>query len=245
MTREELDFLGIGSVLFWNDPDGGKCSRLYTLKQPPKDNNAEHVHLIDVDGSEVDAYLDELTYVQPLSVLQPWVHTLSLMMQSVLLASVRGPDGLHKDHIAKVLIRWLRRSFLLSAFEKRAMLSPSEPGGGSFTGPITQAHLPHKHPFVLYVGDPESNAYAMLNEALTEYLRRVDEIPHHFQLHFMHAAGILGYKHPTPRIRVWWLYCYKRLVNDMHLLPESEETLDKRLGDDETSWRAAEEVTAK
>lgn len=80
---------------------------------------------------------------------------------------------------------------------------------------------------------------------ITDYLRHVDELPHHFQLHFMHAAEILGYKHPDSRIRKWWNTTYLRLVNDMHLQPESEERMDKRLGDFEEHWRAAEEVTAK
>ncbi len=31
----------------------------------------------------------------------------------------------------------------------------------------------------------------------------------------------------------------------MHLNPETVEQMDKRLGDNEKDWRAAEEVTAK
>src|SRR4051794_38938412 len=101
------------------------------------------------------------------SVLQKWVHDLSMMQQSVLIASVRGPDGIQKDHVAKVLCRWLRRSFLLSAFDGRALLHPDEPGGGSFTGPCKGA------------------GYGTIDEAVDAYLKRVDELPHHFQLHLM------------------------------------------------------------
>jgi len=32
------------------------------------------------------------------SVLQDWVHELTFMQQSVLIAAVRGPDGIRKDH---------------------------------------------------------------------------------------------------------------------------------------------------
>ena len=68
-------------------------------------------------------------------VLQPWVLNLTYMQQSVLITSVRGPDGIRKDHVAKLLLRWLRRCFLVSAFDGRALTDPVEQGGGSFTGP--------------------------------------------------------------------------------------------------------------
>jgi hypothetical protein len=160
------------------------------------------------------------------SVLQEWVQELAFMQQAVLIAAVRGPDGIHKDHAVKVLCRWLRRSFLLSAFDKKAILDPYAPGGGSFTGPC------------------RTETVRDLEHALELYLRSVDELPHHFQLHFMHAAEILGYKHPVPEIREWWNTCYLKLVNDVHLFPETEEQMDKRLGDNEKDWRAREEVTA-
>ena len=163
------------------------------------------------------------------SVLQPWVNDLSLMQQSVLITAVRGPDGLRKDHVAKVLCRWLRRSFLISAFEKAALLDPYQRGGGSFTGPCNWLNK---------LGAPS------LEAAFDEYLRCVDEIPHHFQLHLMHAAEILGYKHPDSEVRDWWHRCYCRIVNDAHLVIESEEAMDKRLGDNEKNWRSAEEVVA-
>jgi hypothetical protein len=159
-------------------------------------------------------------------VLQEWVFGLTYMQQSVLIAAVRGPDGIRKNHPVKVLCRWLRRSFLLSAFDGKALLDPYELGGGSFTGPCQSAEVKD------------------LDHALALYLESVDEIPHHFQLHFMHAAEILGYKHSDLGIRRWWSDCYLKLVNDAHLMPESEAKMDYRLGDGENQWRACEEVTA-
>lgn len=41
-----------------------------------------------------------------------------------------------------------------------------------------------------------------------DYLKYVDELPHHFQLHFMHAAEILGYKHPDDVVRRFWNTTY-------------------------------------
>lgn len=161
------------------------------------------------------------------SVLQDWTNDITLMQQSVLIAAVRGPDGIRKDHSVKVLCRWLRRCFLLSAFDGRALTDPYEPGGGSFTGPCK-------------TDDVEG-----IDHATVLYLKSIDELPHHFQLHLMHAAEILGYKHPDDDIRIWWLNFYLAIVKDAHLYPESEKQMDFRLGDKEDQWRSSEVVTAK
>lgn len=175
------------------------------------------------------------------SVLQPWVQELTFMQQSVLIASVRGPDGIRKDHVAKLLLRWLRRCILMSAFEGKVLTNPYEGGGGSFTGPsCAPIDETQWHPT-----DCVTYWHNVMNDRVKEYLSCVDELPHHFQLHFMHAAEILGYKHPDLLIRGWWCTTYLSLVNDMHLLPEPDCVMNKRLGDYEADWRAAEEVTAK
>lgn len=163
--------------------------------------------------------------------LQDWVHGLTFMQQSVLIASVRGPDGIRKDHPVKVLCRYLRRSMLICAFDGKVRWSPYEPGGGSFTGPLN----------LKGTGEDEGH----LDKFVEIYLRHVDELPHHFQLHFMHAAEILGYKHPDSDVRGFWRACYLAIVNDAHLRPEDEATMDRRLGDVEQQWRDAEVVTAK
>lgn len=165
------------------------------------------------------------------SALQEWAEQLTIMQQSVLMSAIRGPDGLRKDHPVKVLMRWYRRSLLLSAFEGRAFTDPFEPGGGSFTGPFTKDHA-------------AEFGIDAFDEIRGVYLRHVDEIPHHFQLHLMHAAQIVGYKHNFIPIRIWWNEFYEMVVNDAHLLPETEEMMDKRLGDRESDWRAREVVTA-
>lgn len=166
---------------------------------------------------------NRLENATPGSVMQPWVCTLTFMQQSVLMAGVRGPDGIHKNHISKVLLRWYRRCVFYSAFEKKIFTDPFTPGGGSFTGPCTYTHIEY---------------------VVKQYLLSLDEIPHHFQLHFMHGAEIIGYKHPDARIRGFWQTLYFKLVNDMHLVPETIEEMDFRLGDNERQWKSKEEVTA-
>lgn len=171
--------------------------------------------------------------MKPCSVTQEWVQQLSFMQQSVLLTAIRGPDGVEKNHGAKAILRWYRRCVLFSAFDSSVagqpvrLTTPYFPGGGSFTGPSVKA-----------------DGHLTLNDALHDvvkaYLDSLDALPHHYQTHMMHAAQIVGYKHDIPEIREWWASFYMRLVKNLHLRPESVEDMDKRLGDAEGSWRAAD-----
>ena len=162
------------------------------------------------------------------AVTQPWTNALTMMQQTVLLTAVRGPDGLPKYGPAKYLLRWFRRCILLSAMDGRVLTDPYDDNGGSFTGPSLD--------FVAPALRPQFPWEAGMDRIVGEYLRELDAIPHHFQLHFLHAAEIVGYKHPDHRIRAWWRSAYERLVHDMHLWPETEEQLDRRLGDDRAQW---------
>jgi len=151
-----------------------------------------------------------------MNVMQSWVEDLTLMQQSVLITAVRGPDTLPKYHVAKYLLRWYRRCVLLSAFERCVLSDPHDQRGGSFTGPIGSKSL---------------------DQTASEYLRAVDEIPLHFHMHLLHAAEIVGYKHPDADIRKWWHEFYVAAVRDLHFHHESEQELDFRLGDNLEAWR--------
>lgn len=161
----------------------------------------------------------------PGPVTQQWVHGISMMQQSVLLAAVRGPDGLAKyGGGAKMLLRWYRRCILLSAMDKRVLADPIEPNGGSFTGPSLDGP------------DDIDHWSERMQVHVNDYLRQLDALPHHWQMHFMHAVEIVGYKHPDHGIRHFWHQVYLRLVHDMHVWPETEEQLDGRLGDSRSGW---------
>lgn len=168
-------------------------------------------------------------------VLQDWVCELSFMQQTVLMTAIRGPDGLPKYGPCKNLLRWFRRCTLLSALDGRVLKTPFEVGGGSFTG----QSLP-------LANWPEYDWRSDMDRQADAYLRELDGIPHHFQMHFMHAAEIVGYKHPDEMTQGWWCNLYFRLVNDMHLHPETAEQLDRRLGDTMAGWleRADKATTA-
>lgn len=169
------------------------------------------------------------------TVMQEWTGEIPLMQQTVLLTAIRGPDGLPKYGAVKMLLRWFRRCILLSALDQKVLDNPYDRNGGSFTGPsFEKAKL------------ADATWQVLMDTIVDEYLRTLDAIPHHFQLHFMHAVEILGYKHPDDDIRLWWNAVYLRLVNDMHLHPETEEELDSRLGDSRSGWlERADPATTK
>jgi hypothetical protein len=159
------------------------------------------------------------------SVLQDWVQELPFMQQSVLLTSVRGPDNTAKYHDVKYLLRWLRRCVLISAFTRTVLDNPYTDDGGSFTGQS-------------FVSSPQDENYweGQMNNILHKYIKTQDELPFHFQIHFIHAAEILGYKHPNERIAKWWRETYFRLVECLHLHPESKEEMELRLSDIRENW---------
>lgn len=159
-------------------------------------------------------------------VVQEWVFDISMMQQTVLLTAIRGPDGTPKyGGGAKMLLRWLRRCVLLSALDGRVIPDPCEVNGGSFTGPSLD-----------HIEGEDEHWSERMQVHVNDYLRNVDALPHHFQMHFMHAVEILGYKHPAHDVRFFWHQLYRRLVNDFHLHPESEGELDRRLGDTREGW---------
>lgn len=168
-------------------------------------------------------------------VTQEWTHGLTCMQQTVLLTAIRGPDGVAKYHPCKYLIRWYRRCVLLGALDHNVFQNPYDPRGGSFTGP--------SYEWSEALGDHDWSE--KMNSVVERYLQSLDELPHHFQLHLMHAAEIVGYKHPDPHIRSWWHWVYQELVKDMHLSPETEAELDYRLGDSEDQWRATSSVATQ
>lgn len=195
------------------------------------------------------------------SVLQDWVADLPMMMQSVLLSAIRGPDGQPKYNGTKKLLRWLRRCILVSSFDKVVLTNPVDTRGGSFTGPSFEVsdvtHLwylnasdKYKEKYKNFFEDPnegfiakggehkfyEENWFCFMEPVINGWFLIADALPIHFTLHFMHAAEIIGYFHPEPKVREWWNYMYQLMVEDMHLTVESREECIRRLSDDREEW---------
>lgn len=182
---------------------------------------------------------------------QEWVLQIPIMQQSVLFAAIRAPDGIRKNHPVKVLLRWYRRCVLLSAFDQRALLDPFVKGGGSFTGPFHVHHAetycagitPHRAVQDIHPETWSGDRWDYFDHMRQVYLDHVDELPHHFQLHLMHAAQIVAAHHNHSDIRRWWRTFYLMIVNDAHLHPETDAQMNRRLSDNREEWLAREEVT--
>lgn len=151
--------------------------------------------------------LEGLVGIQP-----EWAMALPIQMQSVLLLSTRGADGVAKHHASKGLIR-MYRACVIKAAAARRMLVPGDDVHDTFM-------------------DARSlNSAVAFAKAVDEYFSVVDELPFHYHLHLVHGAEILGYKHPDDRVRAMWHGFYLCAVDDMHLTPETESQLDARLND--------------
>lgn len=168
-------------------------------------------------------------------VTQDWIGDISLMQQTVLLSAIRGADGVAKGHRCKLLIMWYRRCVVLSAFDNRLLGNPWCHGGVSFTGPSLDASPAFGSD---YWGH---SLIGPLKNVTDDFLKSRDDLPLHYFTHTMHAFQILGYKHPDPFVREYWLHVYVRMVHALHLWPETEEQMDKRLGDNEQGWKARED----
>lgn len=65
---------------------------------------------------------------------------------------------------------------------------------------------------------------------LDEFLWDLDAYPMHFIMHTAHAAEIIGFKHPDPKVQEYWKRVYFAVVKGLHLNPETQAQLDVRLG---------------
>ncbi len=59
--------------------------------------------------------------------------------------------------------------------------------------------------------------------------------PGHWITHLMHAAEVVGYRHPDPVVRGVWTAVYRKLCESMHLTPETKDQMVKRLSEDRVS----------
>jgi len=82
-------------------------------------------------------------------------------------------------------------------------------------------------------------------DLVEKFLWDMDRYPTHFIAHLMHAAEIVGFKHPDPALRKWWLEFYHNVVKGLHVNPETEEQLDVRLGFTPDELKFIQEAKAK
>lgn len=137
------------------------------------------------------------------SVLHDWVTTLTFQMQALLLTAMRGPDENNKYNAAKAIIRYLRGVVIKPAGEWK--------GGND--------------------NDFMWGAWGDFKMYANTFWLDHDEYPHHFIMHLVHCAEVIGYKHPDSKIAGFWLEFYGEACHAFHMNPETEGQLDIRLND--------------
>lgn len=68
-------------------------------------------------------------------------------------------------------------------------------------------------------------------EAFKSLLAEHDEHQHHWLMHMVHCAEVLGYCHPDYPIRMFWNSFYVMFCHGLHMMPEGKQGLLKRLMD--------------
>lgn len=151
------------------------------------------------------------------SVQPEWCVTLSLQQQSVLILASRGPDGVGKSHPCKAVQRAYRATVLVGARVGRL--------------------LEYGERCDSFMCLERFGIDGCWNEDVYRFFEDIDDLPHHYLLHLMHATEILGYKHPDIRFRKRWREFYTEFAKNMHLTIETEQEMDERLGDwDRKYW---------
>lgn len=144
------------------------------------------------------------------SILQPWVEALGLRHQGVLLTCVRGCDTAPKDDASKLLTRCFRATIL-------------RPHCGDAAKAAT---------FIQQV-----DLDTLVNR-MNAFRKNLDHYPHHYVMHFVHGAEIVGYKHPAENVGGPWRRFYFSLCRGLHVIPEPMSQLDERLDADEATFAA-------
>lgn len=142
------------------------------------------------------------------SIVKDWVSKLGLRHQGVLLTCVRGCDTNVKFDRIKELCRAFRERIL-----KCHCGDPNK--AKSFIERMT-----------------DSNLKLIMDSIISNH----DHYPHHYLMHLIHAAEIIGYKDREDHQYAFWYHFYIKMCHKMHMTPETEEQLDNRLNADEASF---------
>lgn len=141
-------------------------------------------------------------------VLHDWVCRLPFQMQALLLTAMRGPDENNKFNAAKKIIRYLRG----------VVIKPAGDWNGT-----------NDNDFMW--GD-----YDMFQDFCLEFWQDHDQYPHHFIMHLVHCAEVVGYKLHDKLIRKEWSKFYLDACDAFHMTPETEQQMDDRLNDFGCGW---------
>lgn len=150
-----------------------------------------------------------------MNVLQEWVSQCPLREQGTLLLALRGPDGTRKESGVKNVVRALRGCIMVCGATGQPLMPGENLPDDSFMQMYRIGHVDH----------------TPWQEASIAFFRDWDEFNVHFLFHLMHAALILGVRHPQERVRIRWMAFYDRCCYKCHVTPETGEHMIDRLKD--------------
>lgn len=136
------------------------------------------------------------------SVLQEWVMRLPLREQGAIVVGTRGCDTAPKYPLDSIERQ-------LTGFLRFLVLIPADPREVGIKGAFFQSV-------------PPTN---WTQSALGHY-------PVHWYSHLMHAYEICGYRHPNRQLAYFATEIYRKLVNGLHLIPETKDMMIERLSED-------------
>lgn len=133
---------------------------------------------------------------------------LPLREQGTLLTGVRGCDTAPKvwDAAGEIVDTPERR---LTAWIRWCFMVPADPREVDIPGAFFQSKPPH--PF-----KPSQFGH----------------LPQHWYAHAMHALQVIGYRHPDRATNVAAEDAYLRMVENLHLWPETRDEMIERLSED-------------
>lgn len=137
------------------------------------------------------------------SALHDWVHTLTFQQQALLMTGMRGPDGCNKHNPPKAIVRFLRG----------AICKPA----GNWDGKNNNDFM---------WGD-----YSVFKIQAKSFFDDPDGFPHHFIMHLVHCAEVIGLKHPVMEVADHWAQFYFDACKAFHMTPETVTEMDNRLND--------------
>lgn len=142
------------------------------------------------------------------SIVQDWACKLGLRHQGVLMTAIRGCDIVPKHDVSKSIAR-------------------------AFRADVLNAHCgdPNKSKSFIEVFD-----HGVFIDLMDKFTSHLDHYPLHYVMHLTHAAEIIGYKHPDQNTSDRWRILYFTVCKRLHMTPETEAELDKRLNADEATF---------
>lgn len=157
------------------------------------------------------------------SVLQFWVTFLPFTQQALLMLALRGPDGLPKHTSAKKILHYLRG----------VVIKPAYPDFHLEDGFMCIDYGENQNNEIVGIKDPSVNELRpfgwKFNKVAKHFFADVDSLPHHFLMHLIHAAEVIGYNHPDADIASVWCQFYGEACLSFHMIPESKRELNQRL----------------